>query len=127
MCDDSVTDICLCHVVTKCLPLSHVNHEFFISSLSPFDDASPLCYEWCRAGGGQRSSGGEAAGRQVVKRLRRQLSLNLTRIRLSFCRHTSDAMLKKCRRREGGEKGRRRNSYETKGSLMLLGEQHAST
>ena len=28
--------------------------------------------------------------------------------------------MKKCRRREGGEKGRRRNSYETKGSLMLL-------
>ena len=70
--------------------------------------------------GQQRTIGGEAVGgRQVVERLHRQLCLflPLTRLRLAFRRHTSDAMLKKCRRREGGEKGRRRNSYETKGSL----------
>ena len=74
--------------------------------------------------GQQRSSGGEAAGgRQVAKRLHRQLCLfPLTRIRLSFRRHTLAAMKKKCRRREGGEKGRRRNSYETKGSLKSCSE-----
>ena len=60
LCDDSMTGICLCHIVTKCFLLSRVKYDFFISSLSAFDDASALCYEWCRAGG-QRSSG-EAGG-----------------------------------------------------------------
>ena len=47
--------------------------------------------------GQQRTIGGEAVGgRQVVERLHRQLCLflPLTRLRLAFRRHTSDAMLK---------------------------------
>ena len=53
---------------------------------------------------------------QVVENLRRQLCvlLDITRLRLEFGGNTLAALMKKCRRREGGEKGRRGGGTVTK-------------